>query len=451
MSTSESPAPKSRGRHRANNKSGPASTSFTLPHNAKTQQNVSSIASQTSSSNISHQVPRPMTQLPKTLVTPPQSPSKVQQSQSPANASASKKKRKSKPRPKDVTTDLYQNNFPGYESPALSSSNDESSGGQSSPTRGGVLNTPTKAYAGPNFHSSPAPSSLPIPSWFSKSVPGTPSAGSSLQALLEMNGEDKSLSQSLEEPESHLQKLFRADKEEKARQGRPNAGDRTQSTQASSTTTLSQNSPNSPIQPRRRNSPDIASSGLFAMDNISGGAKLPNYVEDNLFTTPTKPPVQQRNKAAALMSYLNQSTELPQDIPVEKTTSFLVTLPQARPQPQKRAQYSPGMSVPRVPMQTPTKKPITAAKGNTYTPERQPQFNLSSQKSKGNYAIHNGYPSTPSPQRSYPQAPAFRARDEIKRELQHDSVLPVAEMEVYLRRILKLEENRSIATPAAAS
>jgi hypothetical protein len=189
------------------------------------------------------------------------------------------------------------------------------------------------------------------------------------------------------------------------------------------------------------------------MDNISGGAKLPNYVDDNLFTTPTKAPVQQtRNKAAALMSYPNQSIALPQEVPAEKTTSFLVTLPRARPQPQKRAQYSPGMSVPRVPVQgTPTKKPVTAAKGNTYTPERQPQFNLTSQKTKGNYAIHNGYPSTPSPQRSYPQAPAFRVRDDIKREFQHDSVLPVAEMEVYLRRILKLEENRSIATPAAAS
>ena len=39
------------------------------------------------------------------------------------------------------------------------------------PSTPGPNNTPSKAYAGPTFHASPAPSSLPLPKFFSKSVP----------------------------------------------------------------------------------------------------------------------------------------------------------------------------------------------------------------------------------------------------------------------------------------
>lgn len=98
--------------------------------------------------------------------------------------------------------------------------------------------TPAKstAYAGPTFHASPAASALPLPRFFSKSVPAdTP--GQSLQARLEQEKEhsDKSESPGQEEAtpakpapaqptavglprpsESPLDVFFRADREEKA-------------------------------------------------------------------------------------------------------------------------------------------------------------------------------------------------------------------------------------------
>ncbi|RPB00108.1 hypothetical protein L873DRAFT_1827636 [Choiromyces venosus 120613-1] len=90
------------------------------------------------------------------------------------------------------------------------------SSGQMTPPK--LSNTPMKAYAGPLFHSSPNPSALPVPKFFSKSVPATP-AGNGLQAMIESeDSEDNSTPSSAEQTEeSHLQKLFRADKEEKER------------------------------------------------------------------------------------------------------------------------------------------------------------------------------------------------------------------------------------------
>ncbi|CUS11951.1 unnamed protein product [Tuber aestivum] len=88
--------------------------------------------------------------------------------------------------------------------------------GQMTPPK--LSNTPMKAYAGPLFHSSPNPSALPVPKFFSRSVPATP-AGNGLRAMMESeDSEDNSTSSSAEQTEeSHLQRLFRADKEEKER------------------------------------------------------------------------------------------------------------------------------------------------------------------------------------------------------------------------------------------
>ncbi|CAZ82505.1 unnamed protein product [Tuber melanosporum] len=88
--------------------------------------------------------------------------------------------------------------------------------GQMTPPK--LSGTPMKAYAGPLFHSSPNPSALPVPKFFSKSVPVT-RAGNGLQAMVESeDSEDNSTTSSVEQTgESHLQKLFRVDKEEKER------------------------------------------------------------------------------------------------------------------------------------------------------------------------------------------------------------------------------------------
>lgn len=94
-------------------------------------------------------------------------------------------------------------------------------------------NTPVQAYAGPTFHASPAPSSLPIPKFFSKSVPDA-NRKDSLKAMMEEELSEKSSEKSEESPtlmsaqraserqvreESPLDIFFRADREEKHKRG----------------------------------------------------------------------------------------------------------------------------------------------------------------------------------------------------------------------------------------
>ncbi|KAG8622980.1 hypothetical protein KVT40_007956 [Elsinoe batatas] len=95
---------------------------------------------------------------------------------------------------------------------------------------GNLTATPAKAsYAGAAFNASPAPSSLPVPKFFSKSVPGS-HAASGLQARVEREGDKsdsyESVPQSTLSPgptrssvKSPLDMFFDADRQEKARTG----------------------------------------------------------------------------------------------------------------------------------------------------------------------------------------------------------------------------------------
>lgn len=90
--------------------------------------------------------------------------------------------------------------------------------------------TPIRAYAGPTFHASPAASSLPMPKYFSKSVPNVDKT-SSLKTMMEQeapdttSGSEESPSQEISQPahdhrareESPLDIFFRADREAKAK------------------------------------------------------------------------------------------------------------------------------------------------------------------------------------------------------------------------------------------
>ena len=92
--------------------------------------------------------------------------------------------------------------------------------------------TPSQAYAGPTFHASPAPSSLPIPKFFSKSVPEVNKL-KGLAAMMENEASEGAMSlessdgspmleraERVHNPvreESPLDIFFRADREEKAR------------------------------------------------------------------------------------------------------------------------------------------------------------------------------------------------------------------------------------------
>ncbi|KAJ8064357.1 hypothetical protein OCU04_006701 [Sclerotinia nivalis] len=160
--------------------------------------------------------------------TPPRTPRRAQQNQpasqnKPNSALPDNSSRKStnKRRPKNVQT-----------SPAATR-NDRTTppltGAQSTcgPTAARPIQTPSAAqvYAGPTFHASPAPSALPMPSFYSKSVPESPAirTGSAIKEP------DSSADESSQTPssaqmfsdlshreESPLDLFFKADKREKA-------------------------------------------------------------------------------------------------------------------------------------------------------------------------------------------------------------------------------------------
>lgn len=160
--------------------------------------------------------------------TPPRTPQKVDHSSSTqydsqlqGSDSISKPRSKGKNRLKNGTTSPAASKN-DRNTPPLTSMQ---SGAHATSTR--PTSTPTAtAYAGPTFHASPAPSALPIPSFYSKSVPDSPSIKG-----LPMRKEDMSLSgidsttppsakiaaAAQPQQDSPLDFFFKADREEKAR------------------------------------------------------------------------------------------------------------------------------------------------------------------------------------------------------------------------------------------
>ena len=160
--------------------------------------------------------------------TPPRTPQKAENggstqygAQLPGSDSVSKSRSKGKNRLKNAAI-----------SPAASR-NDRSTPPLKSTQSGGIatstkpISTPSAtAYAGPTFHASPAPSTLPIPSYYSKSVPDSPGINA-LQSRKEetsSSGVDsptppraKIAAAQPHREESPLDFFFKADREEKAR------------------------------------------------------------------------------------------------------------------------------------------------------------------------------------------------------------------------------------------
>lgn len=151
--------------------------------------------------------------------TPPRTPRKDNQnvSQNPVSSAASgtgsKQKSRNKIRPKNVMTspittrnDRNNSPFSGVQSAGMPSTK--------------PMNTPSAAaYAGPTFHASPAPSALPIPSFYSKSVPESPGAKGlkSIKGPLATPPHAATTSNQSQREESPLDFFFKADREEKAR------------------------------------------------------------------------------------------------------------------------------------------------------------------------------------------------------------------------------------------
>ncbi|KAF7957412.1 hypothetical protein EAE96_002997 [Botrytis aclada] len=160
--------------------------------------------------------------------TPPRTPRRIQQNQPasqnkpnstlPDNGS---RKSTNKRRPKNVQTSPFATRSDRTTPPLTGA---QSASGSTVPR---PIQTPSAAqvYAGPTFHASPAPSALPMPSFFSKSVPESPAirTGSAIKEP------DSSADESSQTPssaqifrdvshreESPLDLFFKADKREKA-------------------------------------------------------------------------------------------------------------------------------------------------------------------------------------------------------------------------------------------
>ncbi|TGZ81071.1 hypothetical protein EX30DRAFT_395881 [Ascodesmis nigricans] len=207
------------------------------------------------------------------------------------------------------------------------------------------VSTPTKApvYAGPTFHQSPAPSSLPVPKFFSKSAP--PPQDTNHLSSLDNTGKkvpDSPFSASpmpLGRQEDPLERLFRADREEKERK-RVQSDDSSDNDSSDSATDSNSSSGvsgdcdspftvySTPVRPRPQTT-RTTTEPLFSMDVEKAASKAMNRGQD---------PATDTKYQTALLQYLYQSP-LPMRSPVSQPVGSI------SPSPAGRAAQSPSRTV----------------------------------------------------------------------------------------------------------
>ncbi|CZR59994.1 uncharacterized protein PAC_09889 [Phialocephala subalpina] len=201
--------------------------------------------------------------------TPPRTPRKdnlPQNQPTPTfSGTGSKQKSRNKNRPKNVNTspiatrnDRNISPLPGTKSAGIPSAK--------------PMNTPSAtAYAGPTFHASPAPSALPIPSFYSKSVPDSPG----VKGLKSLRGAPTPphatpAPNQFQKEESPLDIFFKADREEKARaqsaNQAPSAAGPFQPPLESPRNSRTPPTPSSQAQPRQASGNRMSAGGIFAME-----------------------------------------------------------------------------------------------------------------------------------------------------------------------------------------
>lgn len=256
--------------------------------------------------------------------------------------------------------------------------------------------TPGRVYAGPTFHHSPAPASLPVPKFFSKSVPAPRAPG--LQAMLEESSEDLQTSP----PENHLERLFRADREQRAmRKVRGEDNSDNESSSDSSNRDVFSMEPISPARQifktpqsaARPNANRSATEPVFSMD-LDNSPKPPSPPR----TAPLRENGEQE-KSAALLQFLLQSpvsmdkfnpkpySAASPSPPSRVPTSFRAGSPlnqksnnvnvNRSPAPQRRLNYTPNNNeAPQTPPKMFTRipynsQPRTQVSNNSHMPTRQ--------------------------------------------------------------------------------
>ncbi|EKD13511.1 uncharacterized protein L3040_008621 [Drepanopeziza brunnea f. sp. 'multigermtubi'] len=211
-------------RHRRQTRSAvmPCATASSQAHqNPRNPQSPHHLNLQAHAQNTHADMNSDLTLPPARPSTPPRTPRKESRPSSSQNTSTapeigSKQRSRNKNRPKNVMTSPGAVRKGRNTTPPLTGAQ---YGAQSSSK---PVNTPT-AYAGSTFHASPAPSALPIPSFYSKSVPDSPG----FKGLKSLTGAALPTASSTPprtfppreqaREESPLDVFFKADREEKAR------------------------------------------------------------------------------------------------------------------------------------------------------------------------------------------------------------------------------------------
>lgn len=149
--------------------------------------------------------------------------------------------------------------------------------------------TPVKAYAGPTFHASPAASSLPIPKFFSRSVPNVDKT-SSLKSMMEQDATESTS----ESDSSPFMENSRPTQEGQAREGTPLdiffQADRDAKAKAQSGSPAVSNGVRSEsqndVRHHSRQPTDSSSGGMFSLDMDGAPAEIGDTKNDNETSTP---------------------------------------------------------------------------------------------------------------------------------------------------------------------
>jgi len=169
------------------------------------------------------------------------------------------------------------------------------------PTSARPISTPsTAAYAGPTFHASPAPSALPIPTFYSKSVPDSPGLRRVEASKRDPGSNDpdlstppsaRILSNQVHREESPLDLFFKADREEKARARSASSTHTTatatgpfQPPPASPRDSQTPPAPTSQYRTHQGHVKGISAGGMFAME--LDGPSSPGAAYGPAFSTP---------------------------------------------------------------------------------------------------------------------------------------------------------------------
>jgi len=223
-----------------------------------------------------------------------------------------------------------------------------------------ILTPSTAAYAGPTFHASPAPSALPIPSFYSKSVPDSP--GMKMMKEPFQSPPNVPPQVQVRREESPLDFFFRADREEKAR-ARSATLTATKPTgpflPPSGSPQTNQTSPAPAPQTRPRTSKRNSSSGMFAMELDGDGSTGSPYGPS--FSTPYSERI---NAARPKSSFDQPSIDGRQTMTSEALKAYLFS-GHSGPSPNGSPSHSSkdGITSPGTPTTTGVKRNATAPGG----------------------------------------------------------------------------------------